>query len=226
MILFLCAPTTLFTLLRQTGNENEYIYRFDGCRLAFILALAFLSSRYDDTRWGSINIYITNYTWKVRRNVFFMCLVIRLNQEYQINKVKERDSFRGKYPIWDAARCWQKAGTVRFESTNKRWVRRSKFSLRFPAASYPTTSILLLERMLWCSYLCRIHEHRCGNYPSLFAHPPVGPGHPQDGPPRRHRRKSYRKVQLHFLVEHLWGWCKIRVPLRRRRKKRTFRHYF
>lgn len=32
-------------------------------------------SENSDTRRQNTNIYIANYTWKVRRNVFFMCLV-------------------------------------------------------------------------------------------------------------------------------------------------------
>lgn len=55
------------------------------------------------------------------------------------------------------------------------------------------------------SYLFQIQKHRYGNCQLPSVRLQVDPNHSQDGLPRRHRRKSYRKAQLHFLVEHLLG---------------------
>lgn len=92
--------TTLFTLLRQTGNTMN----------TFTVPIALFSEN-SDTRRQNTNIYIANYTWKVRRNVFFMCLVDKVESGIS-NKYRRgggRKKRNGKeIQFVDAARCCEK----------------------------------------------------------------------------------------------------------------------
>lgn len=83
MILFFEGLDNNFVYLIATDwQQNEYIYRFD---LLLNPSLTF-SSRYKMGKYKYLHNKLHLRRRKVRRNVFFMCRVIRLNQEYQINK--------------------------------------------------------------------------------------------------------------------------------------------